>query len=346
MESSTPVRSVGATLAGAGEFFAGGIQLDRTGPLLHRIRDEVRQALAMALVHDRREVGIRGDRRVEGCHGSLRPLHEVIDGFVGHEHVVGRDARLPGVEALAVHHAAGSLGHREAAPDNGRRLAAEFQRDGSEILGSRAHHMAADAGRAGEEKVVEGQPAERLRDFGLSVRDRDLAFGEMQGGKAFEKGSRSRGRFRHLHHGAVAGREGGDQGTYRQIERVIPGHDDAHHPERLGHHCRRAGLEPETGGPAFRPHPATQMAARVADALQGRKDLEQLRFVAGPVSEVARDGFRPFAGVFPHQGFEAAKALEAGAGVGKGIAAKCLAVDGEFACQFSRKFKIVLHKQL
>jgi hypothetical protein len=84
------------------------------------------------------------------------------------------------------------------------RLAAQLQRDGREILGCRAHHIAPDRRGPGKEQVVEGQRHEFASEVGPAVHDRKQRRIEMTRDESREEFARSRRGFRHLHEDAVA----------------------------------------------------------------------------------------------------------------------------------------------
>ncbi len=84
---------------------------------------------------------------------------DAVDELVVHltldEHVVGRDARLAGIEELAPRDS--FRGHREVgvAADNRGALAAQFERDRGEVLGRGLHHNAGHPRVAGVDDVIE-----------------------------------------------------------------------------------------------------------------------------------------------------------------------------------------------
>src|SRR3546814_10366636 len=63
----------------------------------------------------------------------------------------------------------------------GRRLAAEFERHRDQIVGRGAHDVPPDAGRAGEDQMVEGKPREGDADVGAAGEHRHLALVEIIG---------------------------------------------------------------------------------------------------------------------------------------------------------------------
>jgi hypothetical protein len=127
--------------------------------------------------------------------------------------------------------------------------------------------------------VVERQRRERAPELGVAGHDRDLVGIERRAHQFGEQRARGRRELRHLHERAVARRQGGDERTDCEIDRVVPRHDDPDHAERLGHHLRAAGQEPQRGGAPLGLHPLAQVAARVAHRLQAGEQLEQPRLV-------------------------------------------------------------------
>ncbi|MNE56305.1 hypothetical protein D3C80_1512030 [compost metagenome] len=72
------------------------------------IVQQVLQALQLAGVDDGGVVGVVGNARVQAAHGALVGVAEGRQPFARHQHIVGGDAGLPGVEGLAEGDALGS----------------------------------------------------------------------------------------------------------------------------------------------------------------------------------------------------------------------------------------------
>ena len=103
-----------------------------------------------------------------------------------------------------------------------------------------------------------------------------------------------RRRLGHLHQHAVAGGERRDHRAHGEVDRVVPGHDDADDAQRLEHDARAAGQEPEVGARAA----AASSSRRRGGARGGRpstsgEDLQQLRLVRRAAAEVAEIGASP-----------------------------------------------------
>jgi hypothetical protein len=67
---------------------------------------------------------------------------------------------------------------RVVGAEDGRRLAAQFQRHRRQVVRRHAHDVVADLGRAGEQQVVEGQPREIGAHRGVAQHHRDILGGE------------------------------------------------------------------------------------------------------------------------------------------------------------------------
>ena len=120
----------------------------------------------MAGVHDGGVIGVVLKRRIELGDGVLEMADEGFAAVLRHEHIVGRDAGLAGIQELARGDAFGRDRERCIASEDTGRLAAKLQGDGRQVRGGGGHDVAADRGRAGVEQVVEGQGSEgrpRLR---------------------------------------------------------------------------------------------------------------------------------------------------------------------------------------
>ena len=121
----------------------------------------------MALVDDAAVVGRR--RRivaVEVVHRAQQRTEQLVLDRRVDEHVVGRDARLPGVDELAPRDAPGGDLDVGVGGDDGRALATELERDRREVLRRSGHDDPADGAVAGVEDVVEllGEQRRRLVD--------------------------------------------------------------------------------------------------------------------------------------------------------------------------------------
>ena len=92
-----------------------------------------------------------------------------------------------------------------------------------------------------------------------------------------------------LDHHPVAGGDRADRGRQRQLQRIIPGRDDADHPERLRDQAVLARHELQRGVDALRRHPFLQVLGGVLDL-----DIEEQRLGdggldGGAMAEIGRD---------------------------------------------------------
>ena len=154
---------------------------------------------------------------------------------------------------------------------------------------------------AGEQQVVERQAGEICADAGVAQHHADILRSEVARRQAGQQLAGARRELRHLDHHPVAGGERRGHGRNGEEQRVIPGHDDADHTQRLHQDARAAGAEPERGRLALRLHPAAKVRTGVAYRLQAGKQLQQAGFVRGAVAEVGGNGLDKAVAVVMHQ---------------------------------------------
>ena len=171
----------------------------------------------MALVHDARVVGVAGERRVHRAHGPLQGGDELVDARARHQHVVGRDARLPGVQELRERDAACGFGQVAIDVDDRRRLPAELQRDGRQILGRGERDLPADRGRAGEEQVIERQPRERASQLDVAGKHGEFVGRERLGHDLLQQRREPRRELARLQHHAIARGQRGSDGQEGEL---------------------------------------------------------------------------------------------------------------------------------
>ena len=82
---------------------------------------------------------------------------KVIHLAAGQQHIVGGDADLPGVEALAEDHPLDRGGDRHVGGDETGALATQLKGEGGELGRGGGHHQLAHHGGAGKEQVIERQ---------------------------------------------------------------------------------------------------------------------------------------------------------------------------------------------
>ncbi len=172
------------------------------------------------------------------------------------------------------------------AVDDAGRLAAQLQRGGRQVARGRLGHPAAHRRGPGEEQVVEGQRGKLGRHVGPPQED-----GKLVGGKALVHQLRHQGRsvrrqFAGLEHDAVAGGQGHQRRPQRQLDRVIPWRDHAHHAQRLALDACLGRLQVDGRGHPLRLHPARQMAAQLTDHRAQHEQVGHLRQIRRPHPEV------------------------------------------------------------
>ncbi|MNQ58458.1 hypothetical protein D3C85_726640 [compost metagenome] len=184
-----------------------------------------------------------------------------------------------------------------AAGNDGRRLAAQFQRHRHQVLGGGAHDVLADAAGTGKQQVVERLAAERLADFGSTGNDRDFILGVHRAEHPREQFGGFRVVFRNLDHHPVAGSQCACQTVEDHIPRKIPGRENAHHAQRLKLHPRLATV----GGSLVRLHPFGDFCLGILQRCQRPQHIEQTREIGAAVTEVRGQGFDDFALVVDQQ---------------------------------------------
>ncbi len=245
----------------------------------------------MPVVDDCGVVIVRDVRGIERGRRTLDGANERLFASLRHERVVRRDARLSRIEELACHEARRSQAEIGVGRDHRRRLAAELQRHGREVLGRCARDCAPDRGRSSEEQVIERQARERLSDRRVAEDDRELLLGERFHGELAQQRRCRRRELRRLQQDAIAGGNGAGDRRERQLHGIVPRADDADHADGLPLDARASGLEVDRRGDALRPHPAGEVPARVGDFRRDDVELRKARLVRGTAAEILIDGF-------------------------------------------------------
>ncbi len=234
--------------------------------------EQRRQPFELTAVDD----GKRG--RGTGAEAADR-LDELGDKAVAHlgfdQHVVRRDAGLPGVQQLRPGDAAGRDLQVGVAGDNRRTLATQFQGDRSEVPRGGRHHDLADFRTAGEEGVVKTLIEQQLGGLGLALDDGHRVGVKVLRDEPREQGRADRGVLGRFDDGAVARRDGADQRAERQVDRVVPRADDQHDAERFVLVPRPAGPRHERQAGAPAPHPGPEVSASVGRLGPDRGDVAQ-----------------------------------------------------------------------
>ena len=268
------------------QLLARGIDLDDLGAGSPGVFDESGQPRVVPVADDARVVAIGGERRIELRHRALHRRGKFVDARPGHERVIGRDARLTGVEELADSDHRHDLREIAAGVDDDRRLAAELERHRRQVLRGGLRDHPPDRCRAGEEQVIERQLDERPARRGIAGKDGNLVVAERLGDDPRHELGRSRGHLRRLDHHAVAGCERRDRRQHRQLIRVVPRRDDADHAERLRNQPVVSRSILDIRRDALRTHPAPQMAARMADRFVDRQKIGDQRLVRRAAAEI------------------------------------------------------------
>ena len=249
-----------------------------------------REALILAIGDDAGVLRVLLQLRIHPRHRLAGQRDEVRHARARQQHVVRRDAGLPGVEQLADHDAFHRVVQPRAGADDGRRLAAQLQRHRGEIGRGRAHHVVTDRGGAGEQQVVERQRRERLRHVRVAGHHPHFVGLEILRHLLGEQCREAWRELAHLHHRAVAGDQRVDQRADRQVQRIVPRHDDADHAARLRPQLGARRQEQPVGQAPARLHPAPAVGQRMADRREAGEELQQLGLFARATAEIGMDG--------------------------------------------------------
>ena len=294
-------------LAGRGVEGRAGQQGQHGGAPLAGVVQRLQQPLEAARVDDAGVVG-RGQAGVARRHDGLGQFDELADACTRQPGVVHRGADLAGVQALDEQDAFGRQLEREVVADDGRRLAAEFQRHRAQVGRRRGHHRATGGARAGEQQMVELELGERHADTAGLVEELQF-LGRKVGRHLVDQEPRQVARvLAHLDHRTVAGSEDVAQWHHAQVERKVPRHDHAHHAQRLRDDTiARPEEVAQVHRAALRLHPVAQVLDDVVDAVHGRKDLGQLGLMPRAVAVVGADGFAQRRLVLAHETLQRAQ---------------------------------------
>ena len=173
--------------------------------------------------------------------------------------------------------------------DDAGRFSAKFQRHRRQILGGGPHDAAAHFGRAGIKQMVEGQRGEGGAHFWTAEDCGDLLLGEKPAKKVRQKFGCARRQLGRLQHNAIACRQRRDQRRHGELNRIIPGADDANDANGLVEDARPPRQEFEADPDAFRLHPARQMFQGLARGGHDRPDIGKQCLVPRPVPEIRGD---------------------------------------------------------
>jgi len=173
--------------------------------------------------------------------------------------------------------------------------------------------------------MVEGQAGEGLANRYIAQHHTDQIGGKHLPQQLFHGlGTGGRG-FAELEHDPVSGGQGAGQRADGEEQRVVPRHDDTHHPQRLITHVRAGRLKGQANTSPAGAHPAVQVPFRVPQALYRGQQLGQQGFVGATPAKVLADGLDQ-SSLAGQQGFaQASQPLQAlgkrrQGGAGKGLA--------------------------
>ena len=220
-----------------------------------------------------------------------------------HQQIIGREADLACVHHLAQRDPLARLFLIRTASNDGRRLAAKFQRDRHQIVGGSAHDMFANARRTREDHMVKGQFRKGHADLSVAGENRHFLLSEIFGHNFFKQGRHPLGKFGWLDHGAVTGGKNTRHGHHHHANREVPRRDDADHTLGLEHDLglgtdqaqRKGGLTLFALGPAFK------MLLGVLHRADRRHDIGQQRLFAAAMAEIRRNGLCKIFGMVDQQ---------------------------------------------
>ena len=179
--------------------------------------------------------------------------------------------------------------------------------------------------------MVERQAGERRRHVHFTIDHGHVILGEGLADQFLEQFAGARRGLAHLDHHPVAGGQRRQHRADGQIQRVVPGHDNAHHAQRLVFHPHLArplgGADLALGGL----HPFAQMLGVVLDAFHAGEHFRQLGLVGGAVAEVGVQRLHPGVHVVQQHRLELLNMLMALLGGGVGLAAVRRFLGGENA---------------
>ena len=145
-----------------------------------------------------------------------------------------RNAQLPGVGEAGTHRCLGSLGRVYVGTHDHGVLAAEFEGALDEPLGAPFGHDPTGRRGAGEHHVVDSVDDEGAGHGAFTRHDGHEPVGQTCKEHLLQHPRGDEGRLRiGLQQHAVAREQRGNRVTCRKRERVVPGRDDAHEPDRL-----------------------------------------------------------------------------------------------------------------
>ena len=246
------------------------------------------QALVVALVDDRGVLRIVQQRGVHLGGYTLQGVDHLRQALLGDHQVIGRQTDLPRVQGFAQHDALRGKFEIDIAREDHRRLAAQFQGHGHQVARGRGHDVAGDAGGAGEQQVVKGQPRKGLAHFGTAGENGDFFFVPGLGDHGGHQLGRGRGEFRGLDHDPIARRQDPRQRAEGQIHREIPRRNHAHNAQGLVFDARASAqqVQGEHRRALLWAHPFVQVPEGVFQRADGCGHVGQQGNLATAAAEI------------------------------------------------------------
>ncbi len=137
--------------------------------------------------------------------------------------------------------------------------------------------------------MIERQRSKGLCDLVLDAGDEQLSGIELLGNGLLQECRKVRHQFARLDDDTVAGGDRADRGRQRELQRIIPGRDDADHAERLRDQPVARGQELQRGRHALRRHPGLQVFCRMPDLGEHQHRLGDIGLHRRAVAEIGRD---------------------------------------------------------
>ncbi len=144
-------------------------------------------------------------------------------------------------------------------------------------------------GRAGEDQVVERERGKSLGDLILDAGDDHFGRVEFRRDHLFQQRREPRRQLARLDHHPVAGGERPDRRRQRELERIIPGRDDADDAERLRDQVVFRRPELQRGRNAPRRHPCLQVLGGVLDLREQKQRFGDRGLDCRAVAEIGQD---------------------------------------------------------
>ena len=262
-------------------------QQSREPPKGRRVNDaRVRGALLRVLAKELAHV------RAKGCGkglGTALAAHQ--------QHVVGRNARLAGVVALAPHDPLGRQVNVGVCRHHHRVLAAQLQRRGGQLPRRRRRHDLAHLHRAREHDVIVPLRQQSRQKVGSALPVDAKGLGVQHAAQQGRQALRGVGRVpRQLDKGRVAGRNGARQRHQGQVERIVPGRDQQNHSLGLvPHFAARRPLRQRRAHP-LRRRPLLKVPQQLRHLCRGKRECHRV-LKRVPFAKVAHHGCHQLAPV-------------------------------------------------